>query len=136
MKVLIVNEDQGILNALESGLLRYQFRILVSPGIQDAILALEKEEKTDDPVRIILADIETMEQNGFHFIQKARALSADIWFIFMVPDQASRYDSSKPEYHRLDFIEKPFQPETLVHKIRNHLSEEETLVSDQGNPKP
>ena len=114
MKILICEDEEIMLTALEFRLRRQGFQVILA---QDGRQALEKVQSENPD--LIVADIMMPYVNGLELIQHVRTeLNNDVPIIVM---SAIEQDDVVLEAFKLgakDFIAKPFKPDELILRIK------------------
>ena len=114
MKILICEDEEIMLTALEFRLRRQGFQVILA---QDGRQALEKVQSENPD--LIVADIMMPYVNGLELIHHVRTeLNNDVPIIVM---SAIEQDDVVLEAFKLgakDFIAKPFKPDELILRIK------------------
>lgn len=122
MKILICEDEEIMLTALEFRLRRQRFEVVIA---QDGRQAMEKIESENPD--LIVADIMMPYVNGLELIHHVRnQLQSNIPIIVM---SAIEQDDVVLEAFRLganDFIAKPFKPNELILRIKRIAQETAT----------
>ena len=119
MKILICEDEEIMLTALEFRLQRQGFEVMIA---KDGKQALEKI-KTDSP-DLIVADIMMPFVSGLELINHVRKDLASTLPIIVI--SALEHDDTVLEAFRLgasDFITKPFKPNELILRIKKIFQE-------------
>lgn len=114
-KLLLVEDDKGIVSNLTDFLYREGYRISSAPG-QSGAMALLQKERFD----LVLLDISLADGNGF---AACRAIKEEyhIPVIFLTASGDEYSTVTGFELGADDYIAKPFQPKVLVSRIKNVL---------------
>ena len=122
MKILICEDEEIMLTALEFRLRRQGFEVILA---QDGRQAIEKVQSENPDM--IVADIMMPFVNGLELIQHIRnEMNSDVPIIVM---SAIEQDDVVLEAFRLgakDFIAKPFKPNELILRIKRIAQEAAT----------
>lgn len=112
IKVLIIDDDESILDALTEMLELEGFQVNTFNQASKALLSLDKSS----PV-IILSDVKMPKMNGFSFLSRIQALDEAIPVLLMSGhgDIPMALDAIKCGAY--DFIEKPLQPSHLMSQL-------------------
>jgi PAS domain S-box-containing protein len=117
--VLIV-EDDARLRALDERILqRYGYRVLVAGGADDAIRTCSDYV---GPIHVVLTDVIMPGGSGRtlgDWVAEHRPDTRVIYMSGYTDDAIAHHGVLEPGIH---FIQKPFSPEELVHKVREALS--------------
>ena len=119
-KVLIIDDDQDMLVAIETLLGLKEFEVLSATNADDGV-RLAREERPD----VILLDILLSPRSGIEVYQELRADPAlrDIKILIVTAlKEKIHEDRFAPELEACwaaeDFLDKPVEPEALVERIR------------------
>lgn len=123
MKVLIVDDDRGICNALMAGLTSLGFEVLATGNGRDALKIIESsisETSTSsaEPVKIMVTDLQMPGMNGLELIRSAKKMSPRLAAILMTAFGNEHIREEVTNLGRCRYVEKPFGPETLLKIIR------------------
>lgn len=114
-KILLVEDDKGIVANLSEFLTSEGFLVESAPGQKAALLAMESG-KFD----LVLLDISLQEGNGFAVCSAIKAnYSIPVIFLTASGDEYSTVTGF--DLGADDYIAKPFRPRELVSRIRNIL---------------
>jgi two-component system C4-dicarboxylate transport response regulator DctD len=116
-KILLVEANDFIKDALMRGLEIEGFSIAVSPSAGDAFKIIKKER-----FDVIIADYELPDLNGLEFLILAGRARKDCIKILMTTYGELKILSDIKKYGIDDAIEKPFPFERLVNMIEYNLS--------------
>lgn len=117
MKILIVDDNSGTLNALRIGLTSFGFHVITaSSGVQALGILVETIQDNKGP-DLLLTDLKMPGMSGMELIHMAREIHADLPVILMTGfgDKTIRREFRNLE--RFAYLEKPFVPEELVNII-------------------
>ena len=125
-KVLIIDDDQDMLVAIETLLGLKEFEVLSATNADDGV-RLAREERPD----VILLDILLSPRSGIEVYQELRADPAlrDIKILIVTAlKEKIHEDRFAPELEACwaaeDFLDKPVEPEALVERIRELVGKE------------
>ena len=116
--ILLVEDDESVRSIALQTLEMYGYRILEARNGEEAlVIASRREEKLD----LLLTDVVMPGMSGRQLVQRLQALRPDINVLYM-----SGYTEDAIRYHGVlgegtAFIEKPFTPDKLGHKVREVL---------------
>ena len=116
--VLVVEDDKTILNLVRKILKMYGYNVLEA---QDGEDALKVSEAHEDPIHLMLTDVVMPGMNGRELAERIRLLYPNTKVLFMsgyTDDAISHLGVLEPG---MEFIEKPFSPESLALKVRKTL---------------
>jgi DNA-binding response OmpR family regulator len=112
-KVLVVDDEPGILKFISIGLKSFGYQVITSLNGQEA-LKLVESEKPD----IMLLDVLMPGMNGTEVLKTLRGFSKLPVIVFSAK---SAFGDQVCQLGANDFVAKPFTPEILVKKIRSVL---------------
>lgn len=115
MKLLLVEDDQGIVENLTVFLKEEDFEVEAVNGQKDAIRCLE-EKKYD----LMLLDVSLADGNGFAVCAAAKAIT-DIPVIFLTASGDEYSVVTGLDMGADDYIAKPFRPRELVSRMKSVL---------------
>ena len=115
MKLLLVEDDQGIVENLTAFLKEEDFEVEAVNGQKDAIRCLE-EKKYD----LMLLDVSLADGNGFAVCAAAKAIT-DIPDIFLTASGDEYSVVTGLDMGADDYIAKPFRPRELVSRMKSVL---------------
>lgn len=114
MKILICEDEEIMLTALEFRLQRQGLQVVVAKDGKEALEMIEQEAPD-----LVVADIQMPHLSGLQLIQRVREdMKSDLPVIVI---SALEHDETVLEAFRLgatDFITKPFKPNELILRIR------------------
>ena len=116
--VLVVEDDKTILNLTRKILKLYGYNVLVAQDWEDA---LKVSEAHKDPIHLMLTDVVMPGMNGRELAERITLLYPKTKVLFMsgyTDDAISHLGVLEPG---MEFIEKPFSPESLALKVRKVL---------------
>ena len=117
-RVLVVDDERGILNFVRVKLTIEDFDVLTTTSGEEALTWAESEQPD-----IILLDILMVPMSGLEVLDRLRKFSKVPVIVFT--GKAQIIDAAL-ELGATDYIPKPFDPDTLVTKIQAALSNTET----------
>lgn len=112
MKILIVEDDNVIANALKEALLQWQFEINLVEDFNDVLMTFN----TFKP-HLVLMDINLPTFNGFHWCQMIRKTS-NVPIIFISSRSDDMDQIMAMQMGADDYIEKPFNMNVTISKIQ------------------
>ena len=117
MKILIVDDDQGTLNALSLGLWSTGYEVVTAKDGREALDILASSHDGEERVQLLITDMQMPEMNGLELIKSARKLTLNIPAILITAYGNPRLESEIMQLGRCGYMEKPFAPETLLDGI-------------------
>lgn len=114
-KILLVEDDAGIVENLTAYLTGEGYRVKSAPGQRSALELVEQE-----PFDLVLLDVSLADGNGFTV---CRAIKADhkIHVIFLTASGDEYSTVAGFDVGADDYIAKPFRPRELLSRIKNVL---------------
>ena len=118
--VLIVEDDNRILKLTQKVLQTYGYRILAA---ENGETALKVGKEYEGPIHLLLTDVVMPKMGGKEAADRLQSLYPQMKVIYM-----SGYTDNAIVHHGvlvpgLNFLEKPFTPESLARKVRQVLDE-------------
>ncbi|MDA3897040.1 MAG: response regulator [Desulfobacteraceae bacterium] len=113
MKILVVDDDPGILNAFRVNLISFGYRVLTTSNGQDALDILDTNQQLDDPVDILVSDLRMNGMSGNDLIYKSRIKHTNLKAVLMT---AYGNDAVIRQVRNMGcaYLDKPFSPEKLM----------------------
>jgi DNA-binding response OmpR family regulator len=117
MRILIVDDDKGTLNALNSYLSSVGHDIVTADSGRRALDKIPASNGDGLSVDLLVTDLRMPEMNGLELIREARKQRPRLPAILMTGygDDSIRWQSI--ELSSCSYLEKPFKPERLAAKI-------------------
>lgn len=115
--ILVVEDDDGVLNAAKMTLLRRGFSVLAACSAERAI---ELYEKSSIKIDVVVADLVMPGMNGHELAKELSRRQPDLKVIYTTGYAEHRVDMEDGSPYD-DFIQKPFSGETLIQSIRGVL---------------
>jgi len=116
--VLVIEDEEAVRHLACRILSAYGYKVLEAAGGAEALVVCEQNGSSID---IILTDIVMPKMNGFELADRIKLRHPDIKVLYMsgYADTAiTRHGGLEPG---MSFIQKPFTPEGLAHKLREAL---------------
>ena len=116
--ILIVEDDYGLRKFAQEVLLSYGYNVIVADNGEDA---LRVDKKHEVPIHLLLTDVVMPRMGGRELIERLQPLYPRMKVIYMsgyTDNAIIRHGVLEPG---LNFLEKPFTPEGLAHKVREAL---------------
>jgi len=117
LKILVVDDDPGTLNAVKVGLLSKGHEVLIAGSGEEALKIIKAKQANAEPLDLLLTDLRMPKMNGLKLIREARKIMPDIKAILMT---AYGDDNVKRKTRALGlcgYMDKPFRPEALIEMI-------------------
>lgn len=125
MRVLIVDDDVGILHTLMTGLTSCGFQVISAKDGYQALSFIESSKKDPVPVALMVTDLKMPGIDGIDLIKKAKVLSPGLLVVLIT---AYGDDQVRNEVKELDdcvYLEKPFTPNELLEVIKDVVEQSE-----------
>ena len=114
MRILIVDDNRGTLNALRIGLTSFGHHVTaVSSGSQALRIIVETLHGESRP-DLLLTDLKMPKMSGLQLIRAARSVNANLPVILMTGYGGETIRRETRELEGFAYLEKPFQPEDLA----------------------
>jgi CheY-like chemotaxis protein len=123
MKILLVDDDPGTLNALRIGLQSYGFHVLTAQSGAAALQVIQGSVERNDPVRLLISDFRMPPMDGLQLIRAALALVPDLSTVLITGYGSEGLREEAEEAGVSDYLEKPFTPDALVHTVKGLLGD-------------
>ncbi len=129
MKILIVDDDLGLLNSLRIGLSSYGHYVITVPDGPRALEKIESSASDPDPLTLLITDLRMPGMNGMELIQLAKKVRPNIHAILMTGYGSDKVKKETRRFESCGYINKPFTPEMLQRTIE----ETNTRSKDEMN---
>ncbi len=117
IKILCVDDDQGVLNSLKRLLIDYDYTILLSTSGREALSILEKEE-----AQIVISDYRMPIMNGAEFLkQVCERWPHTVRIVLSGYADIKAILASINDGHIYKFIPKPWNDDELLATISNSI---------------
>lgn len=113
MRILLVEDDQAIVEALRQLLEGQGYEVRTESG-QDSAIAVLRRERFD----LLLLDITLAQGSGFAVCMAAKEVSPGTPIIFLTASDDEFSTVAGLEMGAMDYIAKPFRPRELLSRIR------------------
>ncbi len=118
--ILLVEDDDGVRELLAESIARYGYRVLASPGGEDAQALLLRHE---GPIHLMLTDVVMPGINGPELYEQLAPQRPDMRVLFMSGYTDLTVLQANLISERSSFIAKPFTHSDLARKIRRVLDD-------------
>lgn len=115
VKILLVEDDKGIVSNLTDFLMKEHYEVYNASGQTGALQMLENQR-----LDLVLLDISLSDGNGFSVCSAIKS-NYDIPVIFLTASSDEYSTVTGFELGANDYISKPFRPRELVTRIKNIL---------------
>ena len=113
MKILIVDDDPGLLNSLKIGLTSYGHTVVTVSNGHQALEKIESSAFDSDPLKLLITDYRMPRMNGLELIQLAKKAKPNLHAILMTGYGNDSVEKSARRHDKCEYIDKPFTPEML-----------------------
>jgi DNA-binding response OmpR family regulator len=118
MKTLLVVDDDQVLRNLEAEILRQQgYHVLLAESAAEALRVAESATS----IHLLLADLSMPHVDGLEGGRRFRAAHPEIP-VLMVSDLVPWFQDRVKDVDQYEFLEKPFEFDELLHKVRTLLN--------------
>ena len=120
MKILIVDDDNGTLNAVKVGLLSKGHEALIAGSGEEALKIIKARKSGAEPLDLLLTDLRMPKMDGLRLIRAARKIMPDIKAILMTAYGDDNVKKKTRALGQCGYLDKPFRPETLIKMIMTY----------------
>ena len=118
MKILLVDDDHGTLNALKAGLISYGYQVLPAQDGHQALQIIKSSMSRTEPVALMVTDLRMPNMNGLELIRSVRQIIPGLAVILMTAYGDKHIQDKAKELDDCGYINKPFSPKNLQEMIR------------------
>ena len=122
MKILIVDDDPAILNALHANLTSFGYHVETATSGFEAIKVIKSSTLEKDPVKFLVTGLKIPGMNGIELIRSARELIPGLKAIVITSYGNDNIRKDIKDLEGCGYLDKPFTPEGLARKIRKILN--------------
>jgi DNA-binding NtrC family response regulator len=119
VRILIVDDDQGTLNAVRVGLISLGYEVFMAGSGENALDMIQSSLGNNEPIDLLLADLRMQGMSGLELIQSAREIMPNIRTIIMTAYGDEYVQTKIRRLGNCGFVEKPFQPWVLARMIED-----------------
>ncbi|MBL8952659.1 MAG: response regulator [Myxococcaceae bacterium] len=113
--VLVVEDQAGVRAAVQRTLNSTGFRVIEASRGREA---LELMGKKHEPVHLVLTDLNLPEMTGTELVQRLRQDEPSLKALYMSGFAGGALSHQGVVDSTMSFLQKPFTPDVLVHKVR------------------
>lgn len=117
MKILVVDDDQGSVNALKACLMSGGYQIITAINGLEALKEINQSIEQSEPVGLMVTDLIMPEVNGMDLIQSARKLLPELSAVLVTAYGVNQVREHIMKLGNCSYLEKPFNPEVLMEMI-------------------
>ncbi len=118
MKILIVDDDRGTLNALKAGLTSFDYEVVEAEDGQEALKIIEFSTKIGEPVEFLVTDLKMPGMNGLELVRLAKKITPGLLTVLMTAYGDNDIRNEVMVSGLSGQIDKPFTPEAFLKTIR------------------
>lgn len=119
MRILVVDDDIGTLNALRAHLASSGHQALIARGGSEALSLIEASVRGAEPIDLMVTDFRMRGMNGLELIRAARRSAPCLPAILMTAYGHDSLRRRAVEEGANGCLDKPFSPEKLMFEIRS-----------------
>jgi CheY-like chemotaxis protein len=117
MRILVVNDDPGSLNAIKVGLLSKGHEVLIAESGEEALKIIEATQANTKTLDLLLTDLRMPKMSGLKLIRSARKIRPDIKAIIMTAYGDEDVQKEARALGQCGYLDKPFRLEALIKMI-------------------
>jgi CheY-like chemotaxis protein len=117
LKILIVDDDPGTLNAVKVGLMSKGHDALIAGSGEEALKIIKARQVNTEPLDLLLTDLRMPKMDGLRLIRAARKIMPDIKAILMTAYGDDNVKKKTRALRQCGYVDKPFRPEALIKMI-------------------
>jgi len=117
--ILVVEDEEGVRRGVQRILKHAGYQVLVAADPAQAIAIVEDFEGTLD---MLLTDVVMPMMTGAELAERVRAMRKGIKVLYMSGHAREALDSQKTGDQVVEFLQKPFTRQSMLHKVRDVLS--------------
>ncbi|MBF0101734.1 MAG: response regulator [Desulfobacterales bacterium] len=117
MHIMIIDEHTANLNSLKAGVMSFGYDSVYATNGDSALQFLQIQNNKKKTPKLVLMNMNMCNLNAVQFINEAKNLQPNLAFILMTEQMDKRLWKTISNFSDCDYIEKPFTPDGLVHKI-------------------
>ena len=125
MRVLIVDDDVGILHTLMTGLTSCGFQVISAKDGYQALSFIESSNEDPVPVALMVTDLKMPGMDGINLIKKAKELSPGLLVVLITAYGDDQVRKEVIELNDCVYLEKPFTPNVLLGVIKEVVEKNE-----------
>lgn len=113
--ILVVDDELDIVVIFRQALAKHGYTVF---GFTDPALALEHFKMNSNDYALVISDVRMPEMNGFELAASVKAIKPDAKIVLMSAFEVTDLEFSTSMVKANDFLRKPVDIKTLVHKVR------------------
>lgn len=116
--ILVIDDDESVSELAEAVLQRVGFDVLVASGGREGLEILEKNAKR---IALVVLDLSMPEMSGEEVLRQIRCVFPDLPVVISSGYADAIVGVRVRSTHQVDYVGKPYEPDTLVERIRSML---------------
>jgi DNA-binding response OmpR family regulator len=116
--ILVIDDDESVSELAEAVLQRVGFDVLVASGGREGLEILERNAKR---IALVVLDLSMPDISGEEVLRKIRCVFPDLPVVISSGYADAVVGVRVRSTHRVDYVGKPYEPDTLVERIRSML---------------
>ena len=113
--ILVVDDELDIVVIFRQALARHGYAVF---GFTDPALALEHFKLNSRDYALVISDVRMPRMSGFELAASVKAIKPDAKIVLMSAFEVTDLEFSTSAVKANDFLRKPVDIQTLVHKVR------------------
>ena len=118
MRVLVVDDDSGTVNAIRASLLSRGYEVATAANSCEALEAMNQSIEQSEPIQLMITDFIMPGMNGMDLVRAAKTLLPDLPAILITSYGISEVRKETMNLDDCVYLEKPFDLESLEETIR------------------
>ena len=114
MKILVVDDDAGTLNAIKVSLISQGHEVLIAKTGENALKIIKEAQTNLEPLDLLLTDLRMSKMDGLQLLGSAMELKPDIRGILMTAYGDDQIRQKVESLGNCAYLDKPFRPESLI----------------------
>ncbi len=119
MKILVVDDDSGTLNALKACLVSAGHQAILAADAYKALDRIESAIRGNDSIDLMVTDLKMPGMNGLELIKTVRWKGSCFPVILMTAYGNEIVQQELTELGSCGYLDKPFSPESLLTTIED-----------------
>lgn len=121
MKILLVDDDAGILNAMKANLVSFGYEVMFTKKAHQALQIIHGSTGHSDFVDLLITDLRMPGMDGLELIRSARRNNPTLQALLMTAYGNDEIRETVKALGSCGYLEKPFSPEIVKQHINNLL---------------
>jgi len=113
--ILVVDDELDIVVIFRQALAKHGYTVF---GFTDPALALEHFKLNSKDYALVISDVRMPQMSGFELAASVKAIKPDAKIVLMSAFEVTDLEFSTSAVKTNDFLRKPVDIKTLVHKVR------------------